>query len=279
MSWVSSLTDWFSTSSSLHNVTVQLDHVIDELSSATAQYAGVALLMSVAATDVAQAQTKEGEEPVTTPVIEAVEEDVVEDIYRQAQEINDDESFDPDDGLREVHHAKDLLAEFQDVGQEIERLIDEGETVEATKLLKTVAKSLNNTSNNLTRLLASAKQADEKDQEFIEGLESLTEELISLRDNIDTEQNRLVKSLGALQDLKNDVDDDPRVTYEEANGEFTMRITTKAPKLSDAREEAVKLLETYLGEKGLESETYIDSAIPDGDEPIEVTAVTTITYK
>ena len=279
MSWISSLTDWFSPTSSLHNVTVQVDHVVDKLSSTTAKYAGLALLMGVAATDVAQAQTKDGEAPVTVPVIEAVEQDDVEDVYQQAQEINADDSFDPEDGPREVHHAKDLIAEFEDVGEEIERLIDNGETTEATMLLKTVATSLENTSKNLTRLLASAKQANKKDADFINALETLTEDLTSLRDNIDTEQNRLAKSLGALEDLKKEIDNDSRITSEESNGEFTMRITMKGDDLLETRADVTELLDDYLGGKGLEGKTFIDSTIPDGDEKIEVTAVTTITYK
>ena len=194
MSWTSSLKDWFSQSSSLYNVTAQIDAVIDELSSAMSRHAVIALLIGVAVTDVAQAQTKNGGEPVTVPVIEAIEQEEVEDVYRQAKTINEDQSFDPRDGRREIHHAKDLT--------------------EATMLLKSVTRSIDNMSKDFTRLLASAKQAG-GDKDITSGLETLTEDLISLRDNVDVEQNGLAKAAGALEDLKKEIDNDARITSEE----------------------------------------------------------------
>jgi hypothetical protein len=277
MSWTSSLKDWFSQSSSLHNVTAQIDAVIDEVSSAMSRHAVIALLIGVAVTDVAQAQTKNGGEPVTVPVIEAIEQEEVEDVYRQAKTINEDQSFDPMDVRREIHHAKDLIEEFKDVGEEIEMLIDEGQLTEATMLLKSVTRSIDNMSKDFTRLLASAKQAD-GDKDIISGLETLTEDIISLRDNVDVEQNRLAKAAGALKKMKKEIKDDPNVTYEEKDGKFVMRITKKASKLSDARDDAVSLLEDYIGGTGLQGETYVDTDIPGGDKKIEATAVTTITY-
>lgn len=214
MSWTSSLKDWFSQSSSLYNVTAQIDAVIDELSSAMSRHAVIALLIGVAVTDVAQAQTKNGGEPVTVPVIEAIEQEEVEDVYRQAKTINEDQSFDPRDGRREIHHAKDLIEEFKDVGEEIEMLIDEGQLTEATMLLKSVTRSIDNMSKDFTRLLASAKQAG-GDKDITSGLETLTEDLISLRDNVDVEQNGLAKAAGALEDLKKEIDNDARITSEE----------------------------------------------------------------
>ncbi len=58
-----------------------------------------------------------------------------------------------------------------------------------------------------------------------------------------------------------------------------MRITMKGDDLLETRADVTELLDDYLDGKGLEGETFIDSTIPDGDEKIEVTAVTTITYK
>jgi hypothetical protein len=276
MGIVDSFTDWFGGTPSSHALLGQVNNVTATISTTLTRYAAIALVVSAGLTDVAHAQQKSHSEPATVPVIEAVEQAEVDSLYEQAKQINADESFDPEDLPEQAQHAKELVDEFEDVGQEIESLVDDGEIDQANKLLDVLETSLQNVHYNLSNLLASAQRSD-GDKDLIRTLEDLTRDLKKVQDSIDAERNILAsKTTNAVESLKQSVSEDPRASWEEKDGKLIIRITAESAKQSTARSKAVSNLHGHMQGTGLEGDTHFDVEIPDGNKKIKVSTITEI---